>query len=111
MRCPAPAKSTLLAVFLGIVPSVGLAADENERPPIEYSKSTPDNCVSKLQALLEGGKVQLQHEQGHGFLPELLKALDVPVESQMLVFSKTSLQRDRISSMTKCTWAFVALAK
>jgi hypothetical protein len=100
MQCPGRPQSILLALLLGIVPSVALAADENELPPIEYSRSTPDNCVSKLQDLLEGGTAQLKHDDAQGFLPELLKALDVPVESQMLVFSKTSLQRDRISPKT-----------
>jgi len=74
-----------------------LADDENERPPIEYSKSTPENCVSRLQARLAQGELTLEHRGEFGYLRDLLVALDVPVESQMLVFSKTSLQRQRIS--------------
>jgi hypothetical protein len=35
-----------------------------------------------------------------GYLPALLEALKVPAESQMLVFSKTSMQRQRISPRT-----------
>jgi hypothetical protein len=73
------------------------AVDDNERPPISYSHSTPDNCVSRLQARLDAGDLQWAPEEGFGYLRPLLNALRVPVESQLLVFSKTSLQRDRIS--------------
>jgi len=71
--------------------------EEFEQPPIEYSQSTPENCISELQARLDGGQSQLVYAEGTGYLPALLEALEVPVESQMLVFSKTSLQRERIS--------------
>ncbi len=60
----------------------------------------PDNCVSKLAARLTAGELRLEYDQHVGYLAALLKALDVPVESQMLVFSKTSLQRHRISPRT-----------
>lgn len=72
-------------------------ADEFERPPIEYSKSTPDNCISQLQARLDQGEAKLLFADKTGYLDAVLEALKVPVESQMLVFSKTSLQRHRIS--------------
>jgi len=83
-----------------VMTTTTLAADENERPPIEYSRSTPDNCVSKLQSRMERGELRLEYSDQLGYLPSLLKALDVPVESQLLVFSKTSLQRHRISPRT-----------
>jgi len=74
-----------------------LAIDENERPPIEYSVSSPDNSVSRLQARLERGDALLAYNEERGYLDSLLEALSVPKESQLLVFSKTSLQRHRIS--------------
>jgi len=74
--------------------------DEFEQAPINYSQSTPDNPVSRLQAGLEAGDVQLHYDAERGYLESLLNELDVPVESQMLVFSKTSLQRSRITSRT-----------
>ena len=90
----------LIALVFAIATSTRLAADDNERPPIEYSRGTPDNCVSKLQSRLESGQSRLEYSDRLGFLPALLRALDVPVESQLLVFSKTSLQRHRISPRT-----------
>lgn len=40
---------------------------------------------------------RLEHEERTGYLASVLAALDVPVSSQTLVFSKTSLQQARIS--------------
>ncbi len=89
-----------LAIVLLFVVASCLAVDDNERPPIEYGKSTPDNSVSKLQTRVDRGELQLEFDDTHGYLSALLNALNVPVESQMLVFSKTSLQRHRISPRT-----------
>ena len=49
---------------------------------------------------LKRGELHLEHDGKVGYLNALLQALDVPPESQMLVFSKTSLQRHRISPRT-----------
>jgi len=76
------------------------ADDEFERAPISYSLGAPENCISRLQTRLDRGELTLAHEADHGYLTALLNALDVPVESQMLVFSKTSLQLRRISPQT-----------
>ena len=76
------------------------ADDEFEREPILYSQSTPENRISRLQQRLDQGELILTHDEKKSYLPALLQALDVPVESQMLVFSKTSLQLQRISPRT-----------
>jgi hypothetical protein len=75
-------------------------ADEFEQPPIEYSASTPTNAVSRLQDAIGRGETSLTAEPGMGYLRSLLKELNVPASSQMLVFSKTSLQRQRIAPRT-----------
>ncbi len=78
-----------------------LCADEEfDREPILYSQSTPDNRISRLQQRLDQGDLTLTYEGDKSYLPALLKALDVPIESQMLVFSRTSLQMRRISPRT-----------
>lgn len=76
------------------------AADEFDRPPISYRDSTPDNCISRLQARLDAGGAALVYDGEQGYLKSVLDSLSVPVESQVLVFSKTSLQRHRISPRT-----------
>jgi hypothetical protein len=56
--------------------------------------------VSRLQKQLAAGKVRLRFDRQRGYLPALLKALDVPVSSQGLVFSKTSSQAQWTSPRT-----------
>src|SRR5262245_32377904 len=75
-------------------------AQEFEQAPIRYSDSTPNNCVSRLIARIATEETKLEHEPHFGYLRSLLAALDVPISSQMLVFSKTSLQRHRIAPRT-----------
>lgn len=75
-------------------------AQDFEREPILYTTAPTDNMVSRLQTRVASGEVRLVAEDGRGYLPSLLKELNVPVSSQTLVFSKTSLQRNRISPRT-----------
>ncbi len=59
-----------------------------------------ENSVAALQDQVGAGTANLKFEDHHGYLRSVLKELDVPESSQMLVFSKTSLQRDHISPAT-----------
>jgi hypothetical protein len=88
----------LLLITLPVKAAAG--ADEFEQPPIEYSRSTPENRISELQRRIERKQIALRHEGRQGYLRDLLAKLEIRAESQMLVFSKTSLQRDRISPRT-----------
>jgi hypothetical protein len=56
--------------------------------------------VALLQAEIAAGRRTLAHDSAHGYLPALLAALEIPVSSQVLVFSRTSLQTDRIAPWT-----------
>ncbi len=53
--------------------------------------------IARLQAQLDAGEVVLAHDSVLGYLPALLKTLHIPVSSQGLVFSRTSLQTDKIT--------------
>ena len=70
-----------------------------ELPPVGYSKATPDNVVAKLQRRIDAGEISFT-QTGRELLLTLLQALHVPVESQMFVFSKTSLQKELIRPET-----------
>jgi hypothetical protein len=76
------------------------SAEEYDREPIRYSTTDPNNRVSRLIEQIQTGATQLVHEPRFGYLRSLLKELQVPESSQTLVFSKTSLQRQRISPRT-----------
>jgi len=80
--------------------AVAASGQDFERDPINYSAATPRNAVQRFQERLAKGTAKLDFEPEHGYLRSLLRELDVPESSQVLVFSKTSLQRERISPET-----------
>ena len=65
--------------------------------PIKYSETQPNDPVAALQAKILSGEVSLGWDDKFGYLPAVLDAFKVPRASQMLVFSKSSLQRKNIS--------------
>lgn len=88
-----------LLVFSGAMfaSQEGHGQDGFDLPPILYSASISNDPVAALQRKLDAGEVRLQRDPKFGYLPSLLKELNVPPESQVLVFSKTSLQVHKIS--------------
>lgn len=64
-----------------------------ELPPLEYSARTPSNLVSRLESRLAASRPALAERD---LIAWLLQETGVPAASQILVFSKTSLQRDLI---------------
>ena len=87
---------SITLLFL-IASGVAMADDDFERAPVNYSKANPNNALTRVQVALDAGTLRLAHDRDKGYLPAALKALGVPESSQVLVFSKTSLQRHRIS--------------
>jgi hypothetical protein len=73
----------------------GQTQEDYERSPINYSASQPTEIISRLQARLAAGDLKLAGNDKE-IVRALLRELKIPVESQLLVFSKTSLQRGRI---------------
>jgi hypothetical protein len=67
---------------------------------IQYNTAPVTDRVSRLQQQLREGKVRLEYDDRHGYLSAVLKALNVPQSSQVLVYSKTSFQAPRISPRT-----------
>ncbi len=65
----------------------------DEHPDIQYaSRPTTDRVARLKQALTQNGR-SLQRDARTGYLRSVLEALGVPVDSQLLVFSKTGVQR------------------
>lgn len=69
-----------------------------DEDPISYGKNGYGGPVVELQDKLISGEVELEYDPKFGYLPSFLKALNIPVSSQLLVFSKTSLHRQLIST-------------
>ena len=99
----------MLCCSIALVASGSAAwpADENAAPrqikltdavpygqqPVDYLGKATTDAGQRLNGRLEKGTVQLEFRQKNGYLQALLEALDVPVESQLLVFSKTALNQ------------------
>lgn len=65
--------------------------------PIAYDQTPRTGPVAQLMQRVKSGKAKLEYNSDWGWLPALLRELKVSPSSQMLVFSKTSLQRNLIS--------------
>lgn len=65
--------------------------------PINYRTQALHDPVAELEQKLEQGKARLVYDKDHGYLRSVLNLLKVPVNSQTLVFSKTSFQYPKIS--------------
>jgi hypothetical protein len=67
---------------------------------IQYYQQ-PNDAVARLEKRIESGQVKLDYApNGWGYLPALLRALDINADSQVLVFSRTSIQTAHISPRT-----------
>lgn len=87
-----------LLLFLVTVLSLR-AEDQWEMPPISYSDTAASDAITRLQARLNARAVLFGGRE-RDVVEAVLKELGIPVSSQMLVWSKTSLQRSRISPET-----------
>ncbi len=90
--------ATAVACFttLGRIP-IASGQFDFEKPPISYSITEAQDRVARLAQALAKGETALKWDKQFGWLPDLLEQLKVSPESQMLVFSKTSLQIRHIS--------------
>jgi len=95
---------TLLALCLmsAVLAAQGLVSLEGsyilpiDDAAVRYREHGNMNAIARLQERIASGETRLAHDEKRGYLPALLKALQVDVTSQVLVFSKTSFQAARI---------------
>lgn len=108
--------AALLCVsIVAVAATVGGAAEnsdlflpaENERgfrydieyPAIGYSTNRPEERIAALQRKIDAAEISLTFDaldDGRGYLDALLHALDINPDSQLLVFSKTSVNSAHI---------------
>ena len=89
-----PSIASLLAILASVVYS---QTDEYEQAPIRYSATQATDPVATWQKRFEEKSLHFDHSSERAFLRSVLDELDVPIESQVLVYSKTSLQISHIS--------------
>ena len=103
-----PTRLQLALTFSVMVFMIGVAcADEPTRveitsplpygpAPINYFAESTDDAIARLQQRLDEQAISFENRPDSGYLLDLLQALEVPVESQTLVFSKTSVNQSLI---------------
>ena len=74
----------------------GAFMGSSDDPAIRYATTPLNNVVVDVNRKLQDGAVQLAFDGRSGFLRSALEALQIPVDSQLLVFSRASLQGRRI---------------
>ncbi|MCU1329967.1 MAG: hypothetical protein JWN34_5337 [Bryobacterales bacterium] len=98
-------QSRTVATLAALVPLAGAVALAGlsgsyvlpvDSEAILYSKGPVADPISRLQQRLDSGALKLKYEDEFGYLRSVLKELEVPISSQVLVFSKTSFQAPRI---------------
>lgn len=99
-----PARARIRATLLVVLSLVACAEPpatqaqlDYDREPIHYSTAPHTDAIAQLQARLQSGQATLAFDERFGYLPALLRELNISETSQVLVFSKTSFQRERIS--------------
>ncbi|HEX7139707.1 MAG TPA: hypothetical protein VF219_17780 [Vicinamibacterales bacterium] len=66
-------------------------------PAIGYFTTPPSDPVARLKQRLDAGEVQLTFDPAQGYLRPVLDALKLSTDSQILVYSKTSVQSVRVN--------------
>ena len=100
----AASRARAAVIVCGLIATTGAGAAalaerfsaSHRHPAIEYGTRPRTDRVAALNERLRTGEATLRFDRRRGFLPAVLDTLDVPVESQTLVFSQTSLQSDFI---------------
>ncbi len=86
---------TAVLACLSFVPGLPLSSAE-----ATHKKPAVDSPVARLQERIDRGEVQLQFDGQFGYLRSVMKELQLSPSSQSLIFSKTSLQVERVGPQT-----------
>jgi hypothetical protein len=98
---------TLLAVGVGVCAAAvvsspidaqraGAFRGSTDDPAIKYATAPLNNLVADVNKQIVDGTIRLTFEGRGGYLRSALDALQLPVDSQLLVFSRASLQGKQI---------------
>jgi hypothetical protein len=89
-----------LVVFSLVLYPLAVSAqffNDFDQPPHDYWTAEMHDPMTELLRSVDAGDVNLGHDPGLPLVRRLLAELEIPVDSQTLVFSRTSLQRGVVS--------------
>jgi hypothetical protein len=84
-------------LLLGAATRFASPQQDAAHPAIQYEKTVGTDVVQQLMNRLASGQTKLTYDKQFGWLPAVMKALDLKRESQILTFGKTSFQARLIS--------------
>lgn len=97
-------RSRFLTLLLFLTISAAPAAETQEprvidfkAAPHSYLDAQPKDRFAELQEKVQQGEVKLDTSNDKAFLSSLLEALNIPITSQIMVFSASSLQSEIIN--------------
>jgi len=99
------ARLLLLAGALALSSTVAVVSQQRRagafdqsinHPAIKYLTADTDTVVDRLNAKLQNGSAKLVFDEKTGYLKSVLELLNIPVESQVMVYTQTSLQAQHI---------------
>lgn len=83
-------------ILLALATTAFAQSNEFEQPPISYSDSTPHDPIAQMQERLNKRELKFDGDEKET-VAQVLKALNLSQKTQVVLFSKTSVQRVRIS--------------
>lgn len=83
-------------LFLALATTAFAQSNDYEQPPISYSDSTAHDAISRLQDRLNKRELKFEGTEKE-VVAQVLKAMGISEKTQVVLFSKTSVQRVRIS--------------
>lgn len=95
----------LLTAAVGLCSTVAVVSQQRRtgafdlsinHPAIKYLVADTDTVVDRMNAKLRDGSAKLVWDDKTGYIKSVLDLLDVPVESQVMVYTQTSLQSQYI---------------
>lgn len=92
----AVALSSTVAVTVAQQRRSGAFDQSVNHPAIKYLTADTDTVVDRLNQRLRDGSAKLVYDEKTGYLKSVLDLLQVPVESQVMVYTQTSLQAQHI---------------
>ena len=97
---------TLIAAAAAFANLDGVFLPGLDHPAIQYHTRPAHDPIAELDRSIQQGAVQLRFDGAQGYLRSLLETLHVPIESQIVPFSKTSVQSNRINPKNPRTLFF-----
>ena len=80
-----------------IAQRTGVFDQSRNHPAIKYGTADTTTVVDELNRRLADGSAQLVYEEKSGYLRSVLELLKIPVESQVLVYTQTSMQARHVT--------------